>query len=119
MTNSHFFETLQKRVEASESLLCIGLDPHVSQLSEPTADEAVSFCIKIIEETHQYAAAFKPNSAFFEAFGAKGFDALVKVMKVTFLFGEEDNYDCRQPQNLCERRYKESVQSYRYEEHHC
>ena len=118
MTNSHFFETLQKRVEASESLLCIGLDPHVSQLSEPTADEAVSFCIKIIEETHQYAAAFKPNSAFFEAFGSKGFEALVKVMKVTSLFGEE-NHDCNWPQGLYERRDKESVQSYRYEEYHC
>ena len=118
MTNSHFFETLQKRVEASESLLCIGLDPHVSQLSEPTADEAVSFCIKIIEETHQYAAAFKPNSAFFEAFGAKGFEALVKVKKVTPLFGEED-HDCNRRQGVYERRDKESVQSYRYEEHHC
>lgn len=119
MTNSHFFETLQKRVEASESLLCIGLDPHVSQLSEPTADEAVTFCIKIIEETHQYAAAFKPNSAFFEAFGAKGFEALVKVMKVIFLFGEEVNCNGNRPQNLCERPDQESVQSYCYQEYHC
>ena len=93
MTGAHFFETLQKRVETSESLLCIGLDPHVSQLSEPTADAAASFCIKIIEETHLYAAAFKPNSAFFEAFGAKGFEALIKVMQVTFFFDNEDYHD--------------------------
>ena len=82
MTDSHFFEKLQKRVETSKSLLCIGLDPHVSQLHAPTADEAAAFCINIIEQTHPYAAAYKPNSAFFEAFGAEGFEALLKVMKV-------------------------------------
>ena len=82
MSSVHFFEKLQTRVETSKSLLCIGLDPHVSQLSEPTADEAAAFCIRIIEATHPYAAAYKPNSAFFEAFGAKGFESLIKVMKV-------------------------------------
>jgi orotidine 5'-phosphate decarboxylase subfamily 2 len=81
MSTPQFFEKLQARVESSKSLLCIGLDPHVSQLAEPTADEAASFCIKIIEQTHPYAAAYKPNSAFFEAFGAKGFEALLKVIK--------------------------------------
>ena len=91
----HFFESLHRRVEASSSLLCIGLDPHVSQLANPSADEAACFCIKIIEETHLYAAAFKPNSAFFEAFGAKGFEALLKVMKVTsFFFGNKDCTSC-------------------------
>ena len=82
MSGSHFFEKLQKRVETSKSMLCIGLDPHVSQLSEPTPEEAAAFCIRIVEATHPYAAAYKPNSAFFEAFGAKGFEALIKVMKV-------------------------------------
>ena len=100
MTGPHFFEKLQKRVETSETLLCIGLDPHVSQLSEPTADAAASFCIKIIEETHLYAAAFKPNSAFFEAFGAKGFEALLKVMQVTFFFDSEDYHDFNWPKDL-------------------
>jgi hypothetical protein len=82
MSESHFFEKLQKRVETTKSMLCIGLDPHVSQLPEHTADAAAAFCTNIIEKTHLYAAAYKPNSAFFEAFGAKGFDALIKVMKV-------------------------------------
>lgn len=82
MSGSHFFEKLQRRVDATKSMLCIGLDPHISQLSDPTADAAAAFCINIIEKTHMYAAAYKPNSAFFEAFGAKGFDALIRVMKV-------------------------------------
>ena len=83
MSAPHFFEKLQTRVELSKSLLCIGLDPHVSQLSSPNADEAAAFCIRIVEATHPYAAAYKPNSAFFEAFGAKGFEALTRVMQVT------------------------------------
>ena len=75
-----FFNRLEDRVTSSNSLLCIGLDPHVSQLSEATPDAAVRFCVDIITNTHQYAAAFKPNSAFFEAFGSAGFDALAKVI---------------------------------------
>jgi orotidine-5'-phosphate decarboxylase len=92
--NPKFFEKLQKRVETSKSLLCIGLDPHVSQLTEATAASAQAFCLKIIEETHPYAAAFKPNSAFFEAFGPEGFEALSTVIKVNFYI-----YSCK---NLCE-----------------
>jgi len=76
-----FFEKLQKRVDSSKSLLCIGLDPHVSQLTEATAASAEAFCLKIIKETHPYAAAFKPNSAFFEAFGPEGFETLSRVIK--------------------------------------
>ena len=76
-----FFDKLQRRVEASKSLLCIGLDPHVSQLAVASADEAGAFCMKIIEQTHTYAAAYKPNSAFFEAFGSKGFEVLQNVIK--------------------------------------
>jgi hypothetical protein len=87
-----FFEKLQKRVETSKSLLCIGLDPHVSQLTEATAASAQAFCLKIIEETHPYAAAFKPNSAFFEAFGPEGFEALSTVIKVNSY-----KYSCMNP----------------------
>ena len=46
-----------------------------------TADDACDFCIKIISETFDYAAAYKPNSAFFEYFGSKGFEALQKVIE--------------------------------------
>jgi hypothetical protein len=40
---------------------------------------AHDFCVEIIEQTHTYAAAFKPNSAFFEQFGSEGMSALEKV----------------------------------------
>jgi uridine monophosphate synthetase len=37
--------------------------------------------LKIIHESHEYAAAFKPNIAFFECFGEAGFAALKEVMQ--------------------------------------
>jgi len=61
-----FFDRLASRVLEASSLLCVGLDPHPSQLAEASAGAALDFCLKIIDETHEYAAAFKPNAAFFE-----------------------------------------------------
>lgn len=49
-------------------------------MERPELECALQFCINIIEKTHKYAAAFKPNSAFFEAFGEAGFAALKKVI---------------------------------------
>jgi uridine monophosphate synthetase len=75
-----FFTFLEKRVSDCSSLLCIGLDPHVSDLPAPNADGAQRFCLDLIERTAPYAAAFKPNAAFFEQFGAPGWAALERVI---------------------------------------
>lgn len=76
-----FFSSLRARVAAVDSLLCVGLDPHVGELPEATAAAAQSFCLNLIEQTHHVAAAYKPNSAFFEAFGAEGITALHAVIR--------------------------------------
>jgi uridine monophosphate synthetase len=78
--DTNFFEHLTNRVIAISSLLCVGLDPHQSQLNEYTAAAAVDFCLRIIERTAPYAAAFKPNAAFFEALGSDGVSALKQVI---------------------------------------
>ena len=75
-----FFSFLEKRVDDCSSLLCIGLDPHVSDLSAPTAETARDFCLNLVKQTSRYAAAFKPNAAFFEVFGAAGWTALKQVV---------------------------------------
>lgn len=75
-----FFSFLEKRVDDCSSLLCIGLDPHVNDLSEPTAASALDFCLNLVKQTAPYAAAFKPNAAFFEVFGAEGWTALKQVV---------------------------------------
>ncbi len=76
-----FFSFLEKRVDDCSSLLCVGLDPHVNDLPEPTAASARDFCLKLVKQTAPYAAAFKPNAAFFEVFGAEGWTALKQVIE--------------------------------------
>ena len=75
-----FFSFLEKRVDDCSSLLCIGLDPHVKDLSAPTVEAARDFCLNLVKQTSRYAAAFKPNAAFFEVFGAQGWTALKDVI---------------------------------------
>ncbi len=72
-----FREKLEKRIAATGSNLCVGLDVRMDQ-----ADEATKrFIIKVIEETAPHAAAFKPNSAYYEAMGWKGMRILSQVLK--------------------------------------
>jgi uridine monophosphate synthetase len=75
-----FTELLNARARSVQSLLCVGLDPHPDLLSAPTAAAAQEFCLRIIRETAELALAFKPNIAFFEAFGAEGYRALEGVI---------------------------------------
>jgi len=76
-----FFSFLEKRVDDSSSLLCVGLDPHIPDLKEPTAASARAFCLTLVKQTAPYAAAFKPNAAFFEIFGAEGWVVLKQVIE--------------------------------------
>ncbi len=76
-----FFSLLERHVQVSNSLLCVGLDPHPDDLPEPTAEAALDYCLGVVRATARYAAAFKPNAAFFELFGADGWQALQQVIK--------------------------------------
>jgi uridine monophosphate synthetase len=75
-----FFSFLEKRIDDCSSLLCVGLDPHIPDLKEPTAASALDFCLNLVKQTAPYAAAFKPNAAFFEVFGAEGWIVLKQVI---------------------------------------
>jgi len=79
---ANFFEKLKLRVEAVDSLLCVGLDPHKAELAEDSAEGAYKFCEQLILETKDVAAAYKPNAAFFEVFGIAGAEALERVLKL-------------------------------------
>lgn len=84
-----FTEKLKKAVSASNSVLCVGLDPNPAfipqslhkQFSEPH-ELIVEFCSRVIESTKESACAFKPNTAFFEAFGSQGWQALEQVINL-------------------------------------
>ncbi len=75
-----FFSRLERRARQINSLLCVGLDPHPAELPAPTAAAARSFCLGLIQATADLAAAFKPNAAFFEQFGADGIAALRDII---------------------------------------
>lgn len=69
-----FRDRLAAAVADAGSPLCVGLDPH-----PVAAADLLSFCLAITEATAPYAAAFKPNLAFFEVHGAPGWTALARV----------------------------------------
>jgi uridine monophosphate synthetase len=75
-----FFAQLEERCKKTGSLLCIGIDPRPEDLSEPTASAARDFSLRMIEATSDIAAAFKLNTAFFEAFGPEGWQVLRDVI---------------------------------------
>ncbi len=71
----NFFERLERRARAIDSLLCVGLDPRAKDAAA-TREE----CFRLIDAASEFALAFKPNAAFFEAFGAEGTAALKDVI---------------------------------------
>ncbi len=75
-----FFERLEERARKTGSLVCIGLDPHPSDLPEQSAQAAKRFCLRLVQATADLVAAFKPNAAFFEAMGPEGWQVLKEVI---------------------------------------
>ncbi len=71
-----FFARLEARCTSIGSLLCVGIDPHEADIGGGGADAALAFGRRIMRATAPYAAAFKPNAAFFEALGPDGVAAL-------------------------------------------
>ncbi len=77
-----FGERLTSRMQAADSLLCVGLDPVQSQMPghfDRSPESVVWFCHELIEATHPYAAAYKPNLGFFAALGRTGLAVLWAV----------------------------------------
>jgi orotidine-5'-phosphate decarboxylase len=82
VTVTSFKDKLDARIASADSLLCVGLDPVVEKLPQPFAgslEDVVDFCTEIVASTHDVAAAFKPNLAFFMALGPDGLRALERV----------------------------------------
>jgi orotidine-5'-phosphate decarboxylase len=72
-----FFEDLRARIEAIDSVVSVGLDPDPARLPAAVADHDLprwAFNRRIIDATHEHAACYKPNVAFYE--DADGWRAL-------------------------------------------
>jgi orotidine-5'-phosphate decarboxylase len=68
---------LQDRISETGSRLCVGLDPRPDAGG---AAAAGAFLRQVIEETAPWAAAFKPNMAYFEAMGTSGIHLLEELL---------------------------------------
>ncbi len=80
------------RAKKINSLLCVGLDADFFKIPEKFKNlefPQFEFNKWIIDETHEYAAAFKPNIAFYEARGDKG----IKELKMTMEYLQKNHPD--------------------------
>lgn len=75
--------TLITQIKQKQSFLCVGLDTDINKIpahlkKEP--DPIFAFNKAIIDATKEYAVAYKPNTAFYEAMGVKGWEALKETV---------------------------------------
>lgn len=70
---------LVELIRSRKSFLCVGLDTDPSKL--PAGVNALEFNKAIIDATREYAVAYKPNLAFYEAMGRQGWDILEETVE--------------------------------------
>ena len=76
-------ETLKREIFAKKSFLCVGLDVDLDKIPPfllKEEDPIFAFNKAIIDATHPYTIAYKPNIAFYEAYGEKGWQSLRKTI---------------------------------------
>jgi orotidine-5'-phosphate decarboxylase len=79
MDSAAIFDQIQKK----KSYLCIGLDTDLEKIPKHLLkgdDPVFAFNRQIIDATHHLCVAYKPNIAFYEALGSKGWESLQKTI---------------------------------------
>jgi len=79
MTRAQLFVNIRRK----KSFLCIGLDTDINQLPKGikrTPEGVLAFNKKIIDATHSLCVAYKPNVAFYESLGSKGWQVLEQTV---------------------------------------
>jgi orotidine-5'-phosphate decarboxylase len=83
-------DTLFTNIVKKHSFLCVGLDTEMEKIPAfllKEKDPVFEFNKRIIDATHTYSVAYKPNVAFYECYGPKGWlslDATVRYLKDTY-----------------------------------
>jgi orotidine-5'-phosphate decarboxylase len=80
MNRAELFEQIKKK----NSYLCVGLDTDLEKIPEhlrSEKDPIFEFNKQIIDATNGYCVAYKPNIAFYEALGPKGWESLQKTLE--------------------------------------
>lgn len=76
-------QQLIEQIRIKKSFLCVGLDVDLNKIPKhllETEDPIFEFNKAIIDATHDVCVAYKPNTAFFEAYGIKGWMSLQKTI---------------------------------------
>lgn len=76
-------QQLVNEIRKKKSFLCIGLDVDLAKIPQHLLkedDPIFAFNKAIIDATHHLCVAYKPNTAFYEAYGLKGWKALEKTI---------------------------------------
>jgi orotidine-5'-phosphate decarboxylase len=77
-------QELIKHIYEKKTFLCIGLDVELEKLPKHLfefEDPILEFNKQIIDATHEYCVAFKPNTAFYEQYGLSGWNSLEKTIQ--------------------------------------
>lgn len=77
-------QQLVKQIKTKKSFLCIGLDVDLNKIPQyllATEDPIFEFNKAIIDATHHLCVSYKPNTAFYEAYGLKGWKSLEKTIQ--------------------------------------
>lgn len=75
-------EAIFEQIKKKQSFLCVGLDTDLQKIPKhllKSDDPLFEFNRKIIDATHDLCVAYKPNVAFYEALGARGWESLNKT----------------------------------------
>jgi len=75
---------LLNQIKSKNSYLCIGLDPDIHRMPDKfpkNPDGILEFLKEIILATQDLCIAYKPNIAFYECFGEKGWELLEEILK--------------------------------------
>jgi len=77
-------QALIEQIRIKKSFLCIGLDVDLNKIPQhllATEDPIFEFNKAIIDATHHLCVSYKPNTAFYEAYGLKGWESLEKTIQ--------------------------------------
>lgn len=115
MNQQQLFEQIQKK----RSFLCVGLDTDIKKIPEylmETSDPVFSFNKEIIDATAEFTVAYKPNLAFYESLGSKGWESLEKTVmyirskhKNIFLIADAKRGDIGNTSSLYARAFFEKM----------
>jgi len=115
MNQQQLFAQIQKK----RSFLCVGLDTDILKIPKhllDTSDPIFTFNKEIIDSTAEFSVAYKPNLAFYESLGSKGWESLEKTVHYIrekhpdiFLIADAKRGDIGNTSNLYARAFFEKM----------